>query len=200
MKAKIVTAQPRKRTYTLNQHRCTKRTLFSAILVSLLLAGCEINDQTGQSAAISRIHETEGYSASGELYFDQEAEGLRISGELTGLSPGQHGLHIHEFGDCSALDGRSAGGHFAPDGNPHGSPQASSDQRHAGDLGNIDADRNGLASINILDAETTLFLGPKAIIGKSVIVHAGSDDLTSQPSGDAGAKTGCGIIEERQTS
>jgi len=157
-----------------------------------------MKDQTGPGAAISRIHETEGYSASGELHFDQEAGGLRISGELSGLSPGQHGIHIHEFGDCSALDGKSAGGHFAPDGNPHGPPQASSDQRHAGDLGNINADRTGNASINTLDAEMTLFLGPKAIIGKSVIVHAGSDDLTSQPSGNAGARAGCGVIEESE--
>lgn len=166
----------------------------------------ETNERSDQNlvssevVAISRFREGEGYSASGKIRFYQESEGVRISGEVTGLSPGQHGFHIHEFGDCSAPDGKTAGGHFAPNGNPHGSPQDSEKQRHAGDLGNINADKNGRASIDMFNAELAIYTGPKAIIGKSVIVHAGRDDLASQPSGDAGARVGCGVIVEAQST
>ena len=151
-------------------------------------------------SAFSQIKADQGFSVSGAISFDQEPEGMRITGELVGLSPGNHGFHIHEFGDCSAPDGKSAGGHFAPNGNPHGGPQAAVDKRHAGDLGNVYADENGYVLVNILNEELTLLNGPKAVIGKSVIVHAGSDDYTSQPSGDAGKRAGCGIIEQTPQS
>ena len=152
------------------------------------------------ASVFSQIKADQGFSVSGAISFDQAADGLRITGELVGLSPGNHGFHIHEFGDCSASDGQSAGGHFAPNGNPHGGPQAAVDQRHAGDLGNVYADENGYVLVNILNDELTLVDGPKAIIGKSVIVHAGSDDYTSQPSGDAGKRAGCGVIEQTPQS
>lgn len=220
MKISTVTTWPNKRLNPSSLLRWTNKPVFLSALIAILLVGCGTDDQspqdvsatsvdktsskqssaTSEVSAISRIRADKGYSASGEVRFHQEPNGVRISGEVTGLSPGQHGFHIHEFGDCSAPDGKSAGGHFAPNGNPHGSPQDNVNKRHAGDLGNITADKNGRASIGVLNAELTINKGPKAVIGKSVIVHAGSDDLSSQPSGDAGARVGCGVIEEAQSS
>ena len=115
--------------------------------------------------------------------------GVRVA--LTGFEPGtRHGFHVHETGDCSAPDGTSAGGHFNPDGHDHGLPEASA--RHAGDLGNVEADAEG----NV-DAEmrfTDLHLdGEHGIGGRAVILHANADD-GGQPTGNAGPRIACGVI------
>jgi Cu-Zn family superoxide dismutase len=103
---------------------------------------------------------------------------------------GKHGFHVHEFGDCSMADGVCAGGHFNPTGSPHGSPDAA--KRHVGDFGNLTADESGKATYKRVDKLIT-FSGPNSIIGRSIIVHAAPDDF-SQPSGNAGARIGCGVI------
>ena len=96
----------------------------------------------------------------------QEGDKTRVTGEVTGLTPGNHGFHIHQFGDYSA-GCVSAGGHFNPAGKEHGGPADS--ERHAGDLGNIVADAAGKAVIDISDAQIPL-TGPNSIIGRSVVV------------------------------
>ena len=120
-------------------------------------------------------------------------DGVHFTGTVTGLPAGVHGFHIHETGDCSAPDGSSAGGHFNPTGAPHGGPQSA--ERHLGDLGNITADASGNAEVNIHAGGVTLGEGENAIMGKAIIVHAGADDLTTQPTGDAGARLACGVIQ-----
>ena len=127
----------------------------------------------------------------GVVHFAQDGKEVRITANIEGLSPGPHGFHIHEFGDCSSPDAISAGGHFNPANMPHGGPKA--EMRHAGDLGNLEADKNGLASIEATDNVLSLE-GPKSIIGRSVIVHAQADDLKTQPAGAAGARVACGVI------
>ena len=133
---------------------------------------------------------------AGTVTFTQE-EGarevtLRVS--LSGLEPGPHGFHIHETGDCSAEDFTSSGGHFAPAGNPHGAPDAA--ERHAGDFGNVTAGEDGTVSTTLTSTVITLDASaPNSAIGKAVVVHAGEDDLTSQPSGAAGARVGCGVVQ-----
>jgi superoxide dismutase, Cu-Zn family len=127
----------------------------------------------------------------GKVTFTQKDDGVEIVADLTGLEPGEHGFHVHEFGDCSMADGKCAGGHFNPTGAPHGSPD--SDKRHAGDFGNIKADSDGKASYKRTDKMIKLN-GPRSIIGRSVIVHAKADDMKTQPSGDAGDRIGCGTI------
>ena len=117
--------------------------------------------------------------------------GIRVIVDMEGLSPGDHGFHVHEYGDCSAPDGTSAGGHFNPDGQPHGAPTDT--ERHVGDLGNISADGMGMAHLEWTDTFLS-FSGPHSIVGRGVIVHAGADDLTSQPTGNAGARVACGVI------
>jgi superoxide dismutase, Cu-Zn family len=128
---------------------------------------------------------------SGTVTFTKTADGVDVSAELTGLPPGEHGFHVHEFGDCSKMDGVCAGGHYNPTGMPHAGPD--SPQRHEGDLGNITADSSGNASYHRVDKMLKLD-GPYSIIGRAIIVHAGRDDLKTQPSGDAGARIGCGTI------
>ncbi len=116
-----------------------------------------------------------------------------MTGDVTGLAPGtKHGFHVHEFGDCSAPDGTSAGGHFAPEAHPHGAPDPAA--HHAGDLGNLEADAAGKATVNLLVPGLSLGSGARALLGRGVIVHAQADDLTTQPTGNAGGRIACGVI------
>ena len=139
------------------------------------------------------LQPTQGNSAAGTINLMSMGDGVHFTGTVTGLPAGVHGFHIHETGDCSAPDGSSAGGHFNPTGAPHGGPQSA--ERHLGDLGNITADASGNAEVNIHAGGVTLGEGENAILGKAIIVHAGADDLTTQPTGDAGARLACGVIQ-----
>lgn len=141
--------------------------------------------------AIAVVEGLGDHKVKGKVTFTKTDDGVEIVGEFTGLQPGKHGFHIHEFGDCSMADGKCAGGHFNPDGAPHAGPDAA--KRHAGDLGNLEADGQGRASYKRTDKLIALS-GPHSIIGRAVIVHAKADDLKSQPSGDAGDRIGCGVI------
>jgi Cu-Zn family superoxide dismutase len=141
--------------------------------------------------AVAVVHPLGESKVQGKVTFTQKSGGVEIVAELTGLEPGEHGFHVHEFGDCSMADGTCAGGHFNPTGAPHGGPDDA--KRHVGDLGNIMVDDSGKATYKRLDKLVALN-GKNSIIGRSVIVHAGRDDLTTQPSGDAGARVGCGVI------
>lgn len=143
--------------------------------------------------AEAEILPTEGQTTGGLIKLTRTGEGVRIQGRVTGLEPGAHGFHIHENGDCSAADASSAGGHYEPADDPHGAPEDPPDQHHLGDFGNITAGANGEAEVDISDPELSMS-GPDSIVGKAIIVHAGADDLESQPAGDAGARIGCGVI------
>lgn len=143
--------------------------------------------------AEAEILPTEGQATGGLIKLTRDGEGVRMEGTVTGLEPGAHGFHIHEKGDCSAPDASSAGGHFEPADDPHGAPEDPPDQHHLGDFGNITAGENGEVEVNITDPELRMS-GPDSIIGKAIVVHAGRDDLESQPSGDSGARIGCGVI------
>lgn len=145
-------------------------------------------------SAEAEILATEGHDTAGLIRFMQVGDGVRIQGTVSGLTPGEHGFHIHATGDCSAPDASSAGDHFNPDGTPHGAPDDPPAERHRGDFGNIVADEDGNAEIDLTDSNLRMS-GPDSIIGKAVIVHAGRDDLESQPSGNAGARVGCGVIQ-----
>lgn len=143
--------------------------------------------------AIAELSPTEGNSAQGTVTFEQTDSRVRIVAHVTGLEPGEHGFHIHETGDCSAPDASSAGGHFAPEGHPHGGPD--SPQHHAGDLGNITADEAGAAHKEMTVDYISLGEGSNSVIGKAVIVHNDADDLETQPTGAAGGRLACGVIQ-----
>jgi Cu-Zn family superoxide dismutase len=156
-----------------------------------------VNDNTGDKSqnipeeAVCVLHPTSGNSVHGIVKFKREGSRIRVNVHMEGLSEGNHGFHVHQYGDCSAEDGTSAGGHFNPYNNSHGSPSDS--ERHVGDLGNIIADSEGTVNMEFLDTVIS-FEGPSSIIGRAIIVHAGEDDLVSQPTGDAGARVACGVI------
>jgi Cu-Zn family superoxide dismutase len=132
-----------------------------------------------------------GDKVHGKIIFTVKNGKVEITGEIKGLTPGLHGFHVHEFGDLSSNDGMSTGAHFNPEKMKHGGPH--SKERHVGDLGNIKADADGVAKINITDTQVTLS-GPHSVIGRAMIVHAKEDDEKSDPSGNAGDRIGGGVI------
>jgi superoxide dismutase, Cu-Zn family len=160
-----------------------------AIGGGLSLAGGAASGEGGSAVAV--LHPTGNSSVSGVVRFARTDGGIKITATVKGLAPGKHGFHIHELGDCSAADATSAGGHYNPDGHPHAGPDKA--QRHMGDMGNLEADSSGSARYERLDNYMKLD-GAKSIIGRAVIVHAGQDDLTTQPTGNAGGRLACGVI------
>lgn len=141
--------------------------------------------------AIAVLHPTEGNDVRGIVYFERAETGIRIRADIEGLSRGKHGFHIHEYGDCSAEDATSAGGHYNPTDSQHGAPDDV--ERHVGDLGNVVADGNGVVDMEWIDA-TIQLNGEHSIIGRSVVVHANEDDFTTQPTGAAGPRLACGVV------
>ncbi len=141
--------------------------------------------------AVAVIHPTKGNKTSGTVTFVQKENGIEVNAQISGLTPGEHGFHIHEFGDCACDDAKCAGEHFNPTHQKHGAPTDT--ERHVGDLGNVTADANGKAHYTYIDHDIALH-GSNNIIGRSVIVHADKDDFVSQPTGNAGARVGCGVI------
>jgi Cu/Zn superoxide dismutase len=142
--------------------------------------------------AVAVLEAKDNSGVEGTVTFTAERGGVRIVADVFHLTPGKHGFHVHEHGDCSAHDASSAGGHFNPYGQKHGGP--GNPNRHAGDLGNLVADETGHAHYDWVDDLLDLN-GPNAIIGRSVVVHANEDDLTSQPAGNSGPRIACGVIE-----
>lgn len=176
-------------------------------LILFLVIGCAENDMGSQTNPNNQsptfdelvvvVHPTEDNNANGVVRFLNEEGGVRVVAEIYGLEANSnHGFHIHEYGDCTAPDGTSAGGHFNPQDNPHAGP--TDDERHVGDLGNLDSDGDGVAKANYLDTVIS-FEGTNNILGRGLVIHAGEDDLESQPTGDAGARLGCGVIGVAQT-
>uniref|UniRef100_A0A7E4VGD5 Superoxide dismutase [Cu-Zn] n=2 Tax=Panagrellus redivivus TaxID=6233 RepID=A0A7E4VGD5_PANRE len=142
-----------------------------------------------------------GESVTGTVWLTQpkESEPTTIKGEISGLSPGLHGFHVHQYGD-STNGCISAGPHFNPFGKTHGGPD--SEVRHVGDLGNVEAGSDGVAKFEITDKHITLN-GPNTVVGRSLVIHAGQDDLgkgvgekaeESAKTGNAGARAACGVI------
>ncbi len=171
---------------------CLSVILTLAMSVTALAANKEpVAKVSPITKAVAVISPTSGNRVSGVVGFTQMSDGVMIVADLTGLTPGEHGFHIHEFGDCREADALSAGNHFNPYGLPHGGPETN--LRHAGDLGNVTADASGSAHYEYLDPVLALS-GPTSIIGRSVIVHAKPDNLHSQPAGSSGARIACGVI------
>jgi Cu-Zn family superoxide dismutase len=167
-------------------------------LVFLLVGGFAAQSQTPAEKpsaplkAVAVLHPTAGSKVSGTVTFTEVADGVQVWAEITGLTPGNHGFHVHEFGDCSAADATSAGAHFNPTHEPHAGPDAA--ERHVGDMGNIETDASGKAKLEYVDHQISLTNDERSVIGRSVVVHAKADDLNSQPAGDSGARVACGVI------
>jgi len=180
-----------------------KRILFFTVISAFALTGCAKQETANEEAkkqtmkksppvAVAQMQATNGNAANGVVTFRRVRGGMQVIAKFTGVPEGEHGFHIHEFGDCRSGDGKSAGGHFNPEGKQHAGPDA--EVRHVGDLGNITANAEGIAEKAYMDPALT-FKGVQNIIGKGVILHANRDDMTSQPTGAAGARIACGVIE-----
>lgn len=136
-----------------------------------------------------------GSTAEGEAYFTEENGMVKLEAKFSGLKPGTHAIHIHEKADCSSEDGKSSGGHWNPTHEKHGK-WGDADGYHKGDIGNFEVGDDGSGRITMQTDEWCIGCGDenKDIVGKAVIIHEGTDDFTTQPTGDAGGRVACGGI------
>ncbi len=160
-------------------------------ILAVALCGCAGLKSTPKDVAFAELQPTQGNKAHGTATFTKVSNGVRVEVEVMDLTPGDHGIHLHEKGDCSAPDAMSAGGHWNPAGMPHGAP--GSVRRHAGDFGNLTANSKGRAYLKFVDPILTMD-GPSSIIGRAVVVHAQADDMVTQPTGNSGGRVACGVI------
>lgn len=167
--------------------------LLSSLAVAAALAGCAgvLNDP----AATAELKPTTGSTVTGKVHFLQHKHGMvKVTGQISGLKPNsEHGFHIHEKGDCSSPDGTSAGGHFNPGNTAHGKHGQA--PQHAGDLPSLHANASGMAVVNYETNQISLGSGTNNIANRALIVHADPDDYTTQPTGNAGARLACGVIQ-----
>ncbi|MEO8706290.1 MAG: superoxide dismutase family protein [Kofleriaceae bacterium] len=143
--------------------------------------------------ATATLKPTAKSKVTGTITFKEVESGIEVTAVVEGLKAGNHAYHVHEKGDCSAPDGASAGGHFNPSKHKHGAPEA--DEHHEGDFGNLTADKTGKASKIFVMKGITLGADDNSIIGKGFIVHEKADDFKTQPTGNAGGRLACGVIE-----
>ncbi len=157
----------------------------------LLLTACGHLASPGHGASTT-LQPRSGSAANGQASFKQQGDQVLVRVEVAGLTPGQeHGLHIHDKGDCSAPDAMSAGGHFNPTGKPHGPQNA---DHHGGDLPALKADASGKARAEFSVMGVTVAPGPASIVGRALVVHKDPDDYKTQPTGNSGARIACGVI------
>lgn len=169
----------------------SSKLLAMAALVGIALAlsvGNAIAQETTKAVAV--LYPASGSQVSGRVIFTKVGDTVEVVADITGLTPGKHAFHIHEFGDCSAADASSAGSHFNPMKKPHGAPDAA--ERHMGDFGNLEADSYGKAHLE-LKSNMVKLSGENSVLGRGVIVHEKVDDW-SQPTGNAGGRVACGVV------
>ncbi len=164
-----------------------------ALVSILLLVFLSCRSSKPGPMAVAMLHPTSGSQAVGMVHFQQMADGsVEVKVDLKNVPPGVHGFHVHDKGDCGD-NGNAAGGHFNPMSMPHGAPDAVS--HHAGDFGNVTADASGTVSATFTTHSVTVTAGDKSVVGHAVILHGNPDDLTSQPSGNAGPRIACGVVQ-----
>lgn len=206
-----------------------RRLLFPAALLSfaVMAPGCGGNEETNDGGADGAVSGADGdgqvaeeprelviqaratieplgdSGVSGTITFAPTDLGMQVSYVLDGLAAGDYGFHVHENGSCADGEddspGGAAGGHFNPDGAPHGAPNLPAGQRHVGDFGNLHSLSEGMA-IGSFNASIATFEGPNSIVGKALIIHVAADDFITQPSGDSGSRIGCGVIHPAEAS
>ena len=175
-------------------------TFLLLVSISIISMGCErARQQTGvlstapAKQANAMIGASNDSGVTGIAVFTQNGDQITLTIEIQGASPGLHAVHIHANGDCSAPDGTSAGGHWNPTGVAHG--KWGEGEFHLGDIGNITVGEDGIGRITLTTDLWEIGTGSDVdVVGRGIIVHAGADDFTSQPSGAAGARIGCGVI------
>jgi superoxide dismutase, Cu-Zn family len=166
-----------------------KRLTIALSLSVILAAAAATLAATMRSAEVKL--QSQDSKVSGTVHFTEEAGGVHVVADVKGVKPGEHGFHLHEKGDCSTPDYKSAGGHFNPAKAPHACDPT--DPRHAGDFGNITVDKDGNGHLDFT-TKALSFEGPNSVLGKAVILHTGVDDCKTQPTGNAGDRLACGVV------
>lgn len=162
------------------------------IALAALAAACTTLGMGGNPTAVANLEATKGNSVTGRVTFAQESDGVHVNASVSGLAPNtEHGFHVHEKGDCSSGDGMSTGGHFNPDGKPHGPQMA---EHHAGDMPSLTSDSYGNASASFVLKGVTVGGGGADLVGKGLIVHRDADDFKTQPTGNSGPRIACAVI------
>ena len=166
-----------------------------AILASIpvLLTACASMDASGPKASAA-LEPRSGSQVAGTVSFQAVGQKVRVEARVAGLTPGEHGFHVHEAGDCSAADASSAKGHFNPAGRAHGHHGGS--ERHAGDMPNQWVGTDGVLRAQVFNTAVTLDPGERSIRGRALMIHAKGDDYNSQPSGNAGDRLACAPIPD----
>lgn len=144
--------------------------------------------------AVANIEARTGSTVSGTATFVEADGKVRVVILVKGAAPGQHAVHVHEKGDCSDPEAKSAGSHFNPDGPSHKHGAPSDLEHHAGDFGNMEVDANGIGKLELETAGLTVKPGPRSVVGRAIIIHDKADDFVTQPTGNAGGRIGCGVI------
>ena len=187
-----------------------------SVVAAALAAGCASDDGakinhdpvatsgpwTDVTDAVASVTPLGKSKAHGVVRFSQVEGGVKVTADVEGLKPAsKHAFHIHEFGDITGADGKSAGSHYNPGHADHGGPDSPS--HHAGDLGNLDADGKGNAHYERVIPGLTIAGDHDAVLGRSVVIHAGTDDFSTQPSGtvgDGATRIACGVIGVAKSS
>ncbi|WNG35323.1 superoxide dismutase family protein [Archangium violaceum] len=163
----------------------------TVLSVALSLAACG-----GGAQATSSLESRSGSSTTGTATFKEDGDQVTLTLEVSGATPGKHGAHIHQTGDCSAPDASSAGGHWNPTSHTHGPADPN---HHLGDLGNIEIGQDGRGTLKLSKAEWKIGDGSaNDVVGKAIIVHAGEDDLVTDPAGNSGGRVACGVIAKKE--
>jgi Cu-Zn family superoxide dismutase len=204
----------------MNTKQKTNLLALMAISVLFLLANCKgsTENQSGQNAynaeessetdasptdaateSVAILQGTNGSQVTGSATFTEVGdESVKIELSISNAAPGSHAVHLHEKGDCSAVDASSAGGHWNPTDTAHG--KRGSGEFHKGDIANMTVDEAGNGSLEMTVQGWTIGDATSSdILNKAVIIHDGPDDFTSQPSGAAGNRVACGVIEKKQS-
>lgn len=172
-------------------HNKIKSLMALCVLTSALTVSFADAATATVTKAVAKVNPTVGNQVTGTVTFEVVDKGVLIVGDFEGLKPGLHGFHVHEKGECNH-DASSAGGHFNPAGTKHGGPDDK--ERHAGDFGNVEANAEGKAHYERIDTVIKLE-GADSIVDKSIVIHADPDDFKTQPTGNSGARIGCGVIQ-----
>ena len=175
----------------MNLHR-----LSLAPTVVLLLACASVRPSDTGSTMVTATVRNAGGSSLGVVRLESVPGGVRLSGQLTGLTPGAHGIHLHAVGRCELPGFTSAGDHFNPRSSKHG--LVNPEGPHAGDMPSIAADASGRAVVDHTTALVTLGSGANSVFdgdGTALVVHASGDDQRTDPSGNSGSRIACGVIE-----
>ena len=165
--------------------------IMGLMAAGFLVAGCTTMSPPAATAT-AKLEPTKGNTANGTVTFTKKGDKVQVSAKVAGLTPGGHGFHIHEKGDCSSGDGMSTGGHFNPRSKPHA--VHTTPDRHTGDMPMLVADASGIAMLVIELDVMAIGSGESDIVGRGLIVHKDPDDFATQPTGNSGARVACGVI------